>query len=137
MQGLLSPDAFAARMVGVPWRRWRSDFEACDCYGLVILYFRAVLGVDLGEVPETGIAEGFDQIRGWQQCGMAEAGAVGFMTWRNGAPTHCGVVMPGGRLLHAQEGYPIPLNGSVKVSRLAVLQRACPDLRFYRYAPTC
>lgn len=137
MHGPISPESFAARMVGVPWRRWRSDFEAVDCFGLIVLYFREVLGISLGDVPETDIATGFAAARGWEQCDRAEPGAVGFMTWRHGAPTHCGIVLPGGRLLHAQEGHPISDSGSVRISRLVVMQRACADLRFYRYAPTC
>ncbi len=132
----MNPEQFAERMIGVQWRRWRADFEAVDCYGLVILYFRAVLGIDLGAVPQTDIAQGFAGIAGWEQCERAAPGAIGFMTWRDGAPTHCGVVLPDGALLHAQEGFPVPEHGSVRLSRLAAVARACPDLRFYRYRAT-
>lgn len=129
----MTPNEFAARAVGVPWRRWRADWQGMDCYGLVILYFREVFGVELGAVPQTDIAAGFSGISGWQQCERASPGSVGFMTWLNGAPTHCGIVMPCGALLHAQEGREAPEMGSVRVSRMAVMERACKDLRFYRY----
>ncbi len=130
----MTPEQFATRMVGVPWVRWRSDFKACDCFGLVILYWRHVLGVELGEVPRTDIACGFDAITGWHECGP-EPGTCGFMTWRDGAPQHCGVLLPGGMLLHSQDDG--AGGGSVRQTRLSVMARVCPDLRFYRYAPTC
>jgi len=134
VQNLLTPDAFIGRAVGIPWRRWRSDWQACDCFGLIVLWFREVLGVDLGDVPQTDIASGFAAVLGWVECGP-EPGTTGFMTWRDGAPTHCGIVASRGQLLHAQEGHPVPEHGSVRITRLEVMARTCPDLRFYRRAP--
>lgn len=128
----MTPDEFARRMVGVPWVRWRSDFAACDCFGLVVLYWRHVLGVELGEVPRTDIAAGFSGVRGWSECGP-EPGACGFMTWVDGSPTHCGILLPGGMLLHSRED-PVG-GGSVRQTRLALMARICADLRFYRYDP--
>lgn len=132
MQQLLSPDQFSARAVGLPWIRWRSDWFACDCFGLVLLYYRTVLGIELGQVPQTDIASGFEQARGWIECGP-DPGVTAFMTWRDGAPTHCGVLLPRGHLIHAQEGQDRPEDGSTRTTRLSVMVRACPDLRFYRH----
>lgn len=131
----MTPEEFAQRCMalpGLPWKRWRSDWQACDCFGLVVLYHREVLGVELGPVPQTDIATGFAAARGWLECGP-EPGTTAFMAWRDGAPTHCGMLIDGGRLLHAQEGYPIPEHGSTRITRLAAMQRGVPDLRFYRY----
>jgi hypothetical protein len=94
----------------------------------VVLYFRAVLGIELGSVPHTSIEAGFDAATGWRECGPVP-GTTAFMTWRDGAPTHCGVLLSGGRLLHAKEG---PTGaGSVQITRLTVMARLCRDLRFY------
>lgn len=128
----MAPTEFARRMVGKPWVRWRSDFDAVDCYGIVILYFREVLGIELGEVPHTDIAEGFSRAHGWHEC-PPEPGATGFMAWRDGAPDHCGVLLPDGRMLHAGGGG--LGTGSVRVSRLSAMARLYSDIRFYRYAP--
>lgn len=137
MQSLLSPEEFIRRAVGIPWVRWRSDWFACDCFGLILLWMREVRGVNLGVVPQTDIAAGFAETRGWVQCDP-EAGVTGFMSWRHGAPTHCGILATPDQLLHSAEGFPVPEHGSVRVTRLAAMVRACPDLRFYRYeAPSC
>lgn len=130
VQALITPEEFAARAVGLPWIRWRSDWFACDCYGLVLLYLRSVLGIELGQVPQTDIATGFSLSRDWIECGP-EPGVTAFMTWRDGAPQHCGVLLPGGLLIHSQEGAPRPEDGSARVTRLTVMARACQDLRFY------
>lgn len=129
----MTPDEFAQRAVGLPWRRWHASWGGMDCYGLCVLYHREVLGIELGPVPQTDIASGFAAAQGWQECGP-EPGVAAFMSWRHGAPTHCGMVLPGGQLLHSQEGRPIPEHGSVRLTRLAAMVRGVPDLRFYRYA---
>lgn len=123
---------FVTSALAIPWVRWRSDWAACDCFGLVVLYFREVLGIELGAVPHTDIATGFAAARGWSECGQEE-GAAAFMAWHRGAPTHCGVVLPGRLLLHAEGDE--AAGGRVKVTRLAVMQRLRPDLRFYRFTP--
>lgn len=130
----MTPAEFAQRAIGLPWVRWRSDWAACDCYGLLVLYFREVRGVDLGAVPQTDIATGFAAASGWAQC-EPHPGRSAFMAWRDGAPTHCGVLLPGGMLLHA-EGSP-EAGGSVRATRLAAMQRLYRDLRFYEYATPC
>lgn len=135
MTGLMTPDQFICKAMaapGIPWRKWCSGWDFCDCFGLIVLWFREVLGIELGAVPQTDIASGFAVARGWVECG-AEAGATAWMAWHDASPTHCGVVLPGGRLLHCEGSASHP--GSVRVSRLAAVARVYGELRFYRYTP--
>ena len=120
---------FVHRAVGIPWVRWGSSWDGADCYGLIVLYCREVLGIELGDVPQTDIASGFAEASGWVACGP-EDGAVGWMAWRDGAPSHCGIVLPGGSMLHSQgiEGH----GGSVRVTRLAILRRLYSDITYHR-----
>jgi hypothetical protein len=55
------------------------------------------------------------------------------MAWRDGAPTHCGVLLTAGSVLHSEGSDEAP--GSVRVSRLAAVRRMYGEIRFYRYAP--
>lgn len=130
MPGSMSQGEFIGRAVGIPWERWRSDWQKADCFGLIALYHREVLGIDLGPVPQTDIAAGFALADGWVEC-EAEAGATCFMAWRDGAPTHCGVLLPGSRVLHSEGSPDHP--GSVRVSRLAAVAMVYGQIRFYRY----
>lgn len=129
---LMTPQEFTARAVGLPWVRWRSDWEACDCYGLVILYFRHVLGIELGEVPHTDVAQGLAQSTCWAECDP-EAGATMWMAWRDGAPTHVGMLITDSTVLHAEGTH--EAGGSTRVTRLDVAKRAYGDAVFYRYSP--
>lgn len=132
MDALLTPDQFATRVVGLPWRKWHADFDACDCFGLVVLWHRHVVGRELGPVPQTDIATGFNRADGWVEC-RPEAGATCWMAWRDGAPTHCGVLIAGDVMLHAEGS--AERAGSVRVSSLRFIQRIYGDVRFYRHQP--
>jgi cell wall-associated NlpC family hydrolase len=123
---------FVRRIVGTPWVRWRSDFGGCDCYGCIVLWHREVLGIELGGVPETDIATGFSAARGWVEC-TPEAGATCFMAWRRGAPTHCGILLAGGMVLHSEGCQETP--GNVRMTRMRALERIYGEIRFYRYEP--
>ncbi len=129
---MMTPDEFVSRAVGVPWVRWGSSWDGADCYGIIILYCREVLGLELGVVPQTDIAAGFAQASGWSQC-PHEPGAVGWMAWLDGRPSHCGIVLSGGDMLHSQgsEGK----GGSVRVTRIEVLRRLYSDITYHR--PPC
>jgi hypothetical protein len=132
----VTPDAFVARAVGLPWARWRADWQAMDCYGLVVLWHREVLGVELGGVPQTDISAGFAASTGWQESPGPEASSTCWMAWRAGSPTHCGVMLQGLRVLHA-EGRP-GQPGNVRVTRLRALEAVYGQIRYYRHlhAPT-
>lgn len=129
----MTPAEFVARAVGVPWVRWCSDWSGLDCYGLIVLWHREVLGVELGDVPQTDIVQGFAAAQGWQELPGPEAGATAWMAWRDGSPTHCGVMVDPRTVLHAEGGPDHP--GSVRVSRLEAVRRVYGAIKFYRYAP--
>ena len=126
----MTPAEFVSRAVGLPWIRWRSDWQAVDCFGCIVLYHREVLDVDLGDVPQSDIAAGFHAATGWAECSEQD-GATCFMAWKDGAPTHCGVLLPGAMVLHSEGSPERP--GNVRVTRLAVMRRAYGDLKYYKY----
>ena len=128
----MTPAEFVSRAVGLPWIRWRSDWQAVDCFGLIVLYHREVLGIDPGDVPKSDIETGFHAAKGWAECAEQD-GATCFMAWKDGAPTHCGVLLPGAMVLHSEGSPDHP--GNVRVTRLSVMRRAYGDLKFYKYTP--
>jgi cell wall-associated NlpC family hydrolase len=132
----MTPAEFVNRAVGLPWVKWRSDWQACDCFGLVVLWHREVLGVDLGDVPHEPIADGFAHAMeqgNWIQVATSQAGATAWMAWRDNAPTHCGIVLDPLTVLHA-EGCE-ERGGSVKVSRLAAVERMYGAITYHQYIP--
>lgn len=131
----MTPAAFVERCMGIDgprYVRWRSDWQACDCFGLIVLYWREVVGVELVPEPATcsGMADGFAALApAWRECGPLP-GACGFMAWDVGLPRHCGVLLPGGDLLHTEGPSPGGAGGP-RITRLAAMARLYPDLRFY------
>ena len=128
----MTPAEFVDRALSVPWVRWGSDWSGADCFGLIVMWHRHVLGIELGDVPQTDIASGFAVAKGWEPCDI-QTGATCFMAFRDGAPGHCGIVLDQLHVLHAQGSQ--EAGGRVKVSRLDALERLYNDIRFYRYTP--
>lgn len=128
----MRPDEFIERAIGVPWARWRSDWKAMDCFGLIVLWHREVRGIDLGDVPQTDIVSGFNDADGWTECEIAIPHSTAFMSFLDGAPRHCGIVLTGGKLLHSEGG--IDRAGSVRVSRLEAIEKVYGAVKYFRYA---
>lgn len=133
----MTPAQFADAVMSpqpLRWVRWAADMQRreADCWGLVTLYFRHVLGVELGPVPRTDIEAGYWSARElWPECGP-EPGAAVFMAWQAGHPRHCGVLLAGGMLLHCEGDS--ERGGAARMTRLLAMQRIYSDLRFHRYA---
>lgn len=137
MPGRFTQSQFIARAVGIPWVKWQSSWNACDCFGLIVLYFREVLGIELGGRPDADTGENLafdDGWVGWELCGPEHEAAC-FVGWQGGIPHHCGVIVAGSMVLHSDGTENRP--GSVRLTRLSTMQRMYADLRFYRYVPTC
>jgi cell wall-associated NlpC family hydrolase len=130
----MTREDFVNRAIGMPWQKWRSDWQACDCYGLIALWHREVLGIELGAVPNISIEEGFDFALAsgdWIQVSGPQAGATAWMAWRDGAPTHCGIVLDDCTLMHAEGG--ADQFGSVRVSRLAAVERVYGPITYHQH----
>ena len=130
----MTPCQFTDRALATPWVRWGDSWDGCDCFGLVVMWHRHVIGIELGHVPHTDIESGFLSARNWERCEI-ESGATCFMAFLNGAASHCGVVLDSLQLIHAQGSS--DRGGRVKVSPMAAIQRLYGDIKFYRYKPTC
>ncbi len=128
----MTPAEFVARAVGLPWARWRADWQAMDCYGLIVLWHREVLDVELGDVPHTNIVTGFAASSGWQELPGPTDGATCWMSWSAaGDPTHCGVLLSGRRVLHSEGSFEQP--GNVRITRLRALEAVYGRIRYYRH----
>ena len=127
----MTPDDFINVMLGKPWKRFACGYEACDCYGLVVLYYRDVFNIDLGGVPPVDIAEGFGQRRELWPDSLPYHGALVMMYDDFGKEAHCGVMLPSGTVLHCSGNEEQP--GNVRVSNLKSLKRIYPEIKFYAY----
>lgn len=128
---LISEEEFIRAMIGVPWSNRACTFDAVDCWGLVVLYYRHVLGKELHQTPgyESG-AEFFTCYEGdvvfWRSSDLPVNGGI-FVAYTGAAPAHVGLIL-NHRALHSRgEG------SSVRMDSLLVLQRAFTRLEFFTY----
>lgn len=136
----MSPEEFAERATSLRaprYKRWASGWDACDCYGLIVLYWREVLGRELLPEPAlaSGMADGFSALGMHWDLAPPTPGACGFMAWEGELPRHCGVLLPRGDLLHTEPPSPVGAGGP-RATRLTALARLYPDVRFYAPRPS-
>ncbi len=126
-----STSDFISRMIGVPWANRACSFEKTDCWGLVVLYYRHVLGIELHQTPdyEAG-ADFFTCYQGdvvfWRQADKPVEGGI-FVGYLGAQPAHVGLVL-NRQALHSRGE-----NGSVRMDSLLVIQRAFTKVEFFEY----
>jgi len=134
MSELTTTDDFITLMLGKPWKRFACGLDSCDCYGLTVMYYRLVFGIDLGEVPTTDIATGFaSKQSSWIRETIPSHGKLVMMYDDSRSEQHCGVVLPDLRVIHCQGSEDQP--GNVRISRIQSLQKIYNEVRFYAYNP--
>lgn len=124
---------FIKKVLGKPWVDRAISLEYMDCWGLVVLYYKHVLNINL--VSSDSYVSGGDFIVChenilWQWV-KKDHGSVGDMiTFYNGNnPNHVGVYLGCGKVLHSRgEG------GSVKIDRLAAMMKIYSKAEFREYA---
>lgn len=97
--------------LGIPYRHQGRDFAATDCYGLVMLWHKHMLGrllpdLRCHESAEAQAASAAHQVAAgcWAEVSAPEVGDVILLSV-HGLPSHCGLVVGDGRFLHVHEGH--------------------------------
>lgn len=89
------PEQLITQILGTPYAPGGSSFDGLDCFGVVEVWYRKILGievVDRASHPPThgGLQRGFDSATDWQEIDAPE--------------DHCLVLMQAGRLKHGHIG---------------------------------
>jgi cell wall-associated NlpC family hydrolase len=108
------------RYLGIPWRLHGDDHDGADCWGLVRLIYREVLGVALPGYQDHYAAPDDDGVRraldagrdAWFEVDRPQPLDV-VLFHGLGMPLHAGVCADAGRFLHVRRG------GTSHVERLA------------------
>ena len=123
-------DEFITFMIDVPWVEGKASFAECDCWGLVVLYYRHVVGIELAPTHDLPMVDGMAAQLAtgqWQEVTQPSDGVV-FMSYRDGNPAHCGIII-GNRVLHSAGGR--NRDGYCRFDRFATLQRTYRDMRYF------
>lgn len=100
------------KLIGIPFKNNGRDFDGCDCWGLVRLFYREVLGRELPEyivdprdddrVTETMISE--LKTPKWEILEKPEPNCLALMKLNTKHISHCGIYLGNDRLLHCYTG---------------------------------
>ena len=137
----MSPAEFANLAIVVPFVDHGRGWSGWDCWGMVQMYYREVLGVEIpsyvGEYTDAGrstqtrreLAALIDHnMTDWREVDNAEAGDVVLLKI-GGRPIHVGIAVNGGQMLHTETGV------DTLVERLASPMWERRIEGFYRYDP--
>lgn len=126
----MTANEFTERMLGVPWKRWASDWHECDCWGLVTLYHKHVLGIDV-DFPRVMLTEGFEMLLPeFKKLDAPESNSTVFLCFYGKIPTHCGIVI-GDTILHSNGSESRP--GMVRIDRIRAAEKVYGKLEFYAH----
>ncbi|WP_421550086.1 NlpC/P60 family protein [Kluyvera intermedia] len=128
----MSKEEFLSRVLGIPWKNRACTFEAADCWGLVTLYYRHVLGIEIQQTPD--YESGCDfltcydaDVVFWQREDSFIDDGI-FVAWVGSNPVHVGLIIDG-RALHSRGD-----NGHVRPDAIRTIQKLFTRVEFYSYA---
>lgn len=128
----MSKEEFLSRVLGIPWKNRACTFEAADCWGLVTLYYRHVLGIEIHQTPD--YESGCDfltcydaDVVFWQREDSFIDDGI-FVAWIGSNPVHVGLIIDG-RALHSRGD-----NGHVRPDAIRTIQKLFTRVEFYSYA---
>lgn len=128
----MSKEEFLSRVLGIPWKNRACTFEAADCWGLVTLYYRHVLGIEIQQTPDYESGCDFltcydaDVVFWRREDSFIDDGI--FVAWVGSNPVHVGLIIDG-RALHSRGD-----NGHVRPDAIRTIQKLFTRVEFYSYA---
>jgi cell wall-associated NlpC family hydrolase len=128
----MSKEEFLSRVLGIPWKNRACTFEAADCWGLVTLYYRHVLGIEIHQTPDYEAGCDFltcydADVVFWQREDSFIDDGI-FVAWVGSNPVHVGLIIDG-RALHSRGD-----NGHVRPDAIRTIQKLFTRVEFYSYA---
>ena len=128
----MTNDEFIRRVVGRPWANRACNFNQMDCWGLVVLYYRHVLGKELHHIPGYESDADFitcytQQRMNWQEANSAGVGCL-TVFYRGGSPSHVGVIVSPGKCLHSRGE-----QGFVRVDSPLALMKIYQKVEYLKY----
>ncbi|EPT6987785.1 NlpC/P60 family protein [Cronobacter turicensis] len=125
-------DEFLQAVIGKPWENRACSFDAMDCWALVVLYYRHVLGIEIHQTADYESGSDFltcydADVVFWRRTESFVDGDI-FVAWVGSKPVHVGLIVDG-KALHSRGE-----NGHVRPDAIRTIQKLFTKVEFYRYA---
>lgn len=133
----MTEQEFIKRVLHKPWVNRACDFDGMDCWGLVVLYYRHVLGIELPEVSGYSAGEDFECLYNehiysdWEDVSHAAEAGLMVTIYHGPEPSHVGILTSDKRVLHC--GGSIFAGGRVSIHSIAALEYATGPITFHRF----
>ena len=123
---------FIDRMDGKPWRNRTCNFDGADCWGLIVLYYRHVFGVNIHHTDDYESGREFltcyhGEIVFWRLAATPSDGCM-FVAYEDQHPKHVGLVLDG-QAFHSRGE-----SGFVRLDKLRTLNKVFSKVEYYTYA---
>lgn len=123
---------FVKRVDGLPWANRACSFKAVDCWGLIVLFYRHVLKIEVhhAEGYESGadfITCFTDEVVFWRQVPAFREDGI-FVAYYGSQQAHVGLIIDG-MALHSRGE-----NGHVRIDPVRMIQKLYTRVEFYEYA---
>lgn len=131
-------NAFINSVNGKPWVNRGLSIDGMDCYGLVILFYRDVLGIEL-PIPD-GYAENNEMSQcwsseissgRWETVKRPEKNGLVFTAYRGNTPMHVGIMIDRLRAIHSRGT--VENGGKVEIHNISSLERYYGKITFHKY----
>lgn len=133
----MNQQEFIDRVIGLPWVDRASSFESVDCWGLVLLYYKHVLGIELPEITgyeqgECDTSQGWQSgVHQWQQVDKAAGSGLVFTCYKGNKPSHVGITISPTKVLHSRGWVNNP--GKVEIHSIRAIERLYGKLTYHKF----
>lgn len=123
---------FIEKVTGVPWVDRSCTFEAMDCWGLVVLYYRHVLGIEIHHAADYESGSDFltcfeEEVVFWRDTEIFTDGGI-FIAYYGAQPVHVGLIVDG-MALHSRGEC-----GHVRADNIRTIKKLFTRVEFKSYA---
>lgn len=123
---------FIEKVTGVPWVDRACTFEAMDCWGLVVLYYRHVLGIEIHHAADYESGSDFltcfeEEVIFWLDTEIFTDGGI-FIAYYGAQPVHVGLIVDG-MALHSRGEC-----GHVRADNIRTIKKLFTRVEFKAYA---
>ena len=123
---------FIDEVTGKPWADRACSFEAMDCWGLVVLFYRHVMGREIHHAPDYESGSDFmtcfeSEVVYWRDSELIAEDGI-FIAYYGAQPVHVGLII-NGRALHSRGE-----NGHVRSDSVRTIQKLFTKVEFKTYA---
>ena len=132
----MTQNEFIKRILGKPWVNRASSFESADCFGLVILYYKHVLNIDLPTVE--GFSEKDDFVscynKGkelWREVSKPSKNGIVFTCYKGNMPMHVGLCIGDGYALHSRGTE--KQTGKVEIHSLRAIEHIYGKMTYHEF----